>query len=96
MSTVTPNADDTFVIKRGALRTHRFLLDEGGWWALREIEQALELSDQSGLGKQLRALLHHKCIVRKGTGTPGDPYTYGVTPPCTDPIRFFTQQKRTT
>jgi hypothetical protein len=71
---------------RGALRTHRFLLAEGGWWNLREMVEAMNLSDTAGVHKQLQALYHHKCIARKGTGVAGDPYRFGVTAACVIPF----------
>lgn len=73
---------------RGALRTHAFLLDQGGWWDVRELGQGLELSDLSGLCLQLYALMHHRCIARKGTGVAGAPFRYGVTAACADPTKI--------
>lgn len=74
------------LLGRGALRTHRFLLDAGGWWNLREMVEAMDLSDTAGVHKQLQALYQHKCIARKGTGVPGDPYRFGVTAACLIPF----------
>lgn len=77
--------EKTHLLGRGALRTHRFLLDAGGWWNLREMVKAMDLSDTVGVHKQLQALYHHKCIARKGTGVAGDPYRFGVTAACVIP-----------
>lgn len=73
---------------QGALRTHRFLLDQGGWWDVRELAKALDLSDSAGVYVQIQALLNHRCVARKGTGVSGDPYRYGVTAACTDPTKL--------
>lgn len=67
---------------RGALRTYRFLLGQGGWWSAREMCQALELTHEVSLLPQLRKLLAHKHIVRRGDGVAGKPYQYGVTALC--------------
>lgn len=68
---------------RGAVRTFRFLLDQGGWWDAREMCRALELTHVVSLLPQLRKLMEHKHIARKGAGVAGDPYRYGVTTACT-------------
>jgi hypothetical protein len=67
---------------RGAVRTFRFLLDQGGWWDAREMCRALELTHVVSLLPQLRKLMEHKHIVRKGDGVAGSPYRYGVTAAC--------------
>lgn len=86
MSTALQTAPEkTHLLGRGALRTHRFLLDAGGWWDLREMCKEMHLSDTAGVNRQLQALHHHKCIARKGKGVSGDPYRFGVTAACVIP-----------
>jgi hypothetical protein len=70
-------------IKRGARRTYALLLNEGGWWSMRELGHKLGLTWHNSLGAQLFALHIAGHIARKGTGVSGDPYTYGVTAKCT-------------
>lgn len=77
---------DAHKLGRGALRTHRFLLAEGGWWNLREMCKEMNLSDTAGVNRQLQALHHHQCIERKGKGVSGDPYRFGVTAACVIPF----------
>ncbi len=80
MSAATANPTK---LGRGAVRTFRFLLDQGGWWDSREMCQALELTHVVSLLPQLRKLMECQHIARKGAGVAGDPYRYGVTTACT-------------
>lgn len=68
---------------RGALRTYRHLLNQGGWWSVRELCQALEVSRGESLTPQLNELLDRRHITRRGAGVSGDPYRYGVLAACT-------------
>jgi len=67
---------------RGAVRTYRFLLNEGGWWSMREMCRALELTHEVSLMPQLQELLQRQHVVRRGAGVSGDPYRFGVTAAC--------------
>lgn len=67
---------------RGALRTYRFLLNEGGWWSIREMCQAFEVMNGVSLLPQLRMLLSRRHIARRGAGMAGDPHVFGVTTTC--------------
>lgn len=67
---------------RGALRTYRHLLNQGGWWSVRELCDALEVTRNVSLLPQLYELLDRQHIMRRGAGVAGDPYTYGVTAAC--------------
>jgi hypothetical protein len=84
---VSTAPEKTHVLGRGALRTYQFLLDQGGWWAAREMVHELNLTGGASLNRQLLALHQHKCVVRKGTGVAGDAYRYGVTLACVDPTK---------
>jgi predicted DNA-binding transcriptional regulator len=76
-------ANDIPPLGRGALRTYRFILNQGGWWNLREIVHELLLSDHAGVHKQLQMLHAQGHIARKGAGVAGDPYRFGVIAACT-------------
>lgn len=67
---------------RGALRTYRHLLNAGGWWSVRELCQALEVTHYVSLLPQLNELEVRKHITRRGAGVAGNPYRYGVTVAC--------------
>lgn len=67
---------------RGALRTYEFLLNQGGWWCMRELCQALEVSQGAALLPQLRVLLEREHIARRGAGRAGDPHVFGVLASC--------------
>lgn len=77
------SANDKPKLGRGALRTYRFILNQGGWWGLREIARDLLLTDHAGMHKQLQLLHKQGYIARKGAGVAGDPYRFGVTAACT-------------
>lgn len=76
---------------RGALRTYEFLLNQGGWWSLRELCQALELTHGVSLLPQLRVLLERQHIARRGAGRAGDPFEFGVPTSCV-PVAGVTLQ----
>lgn len=67
---------------RGALRTYAFLLDEGGWWSMLELREALGLAQVVSLLPQLRVLLERQHIARRGAGRAGDPFEFGVPVSC--------------
>lgn len=77
---------------RGAVRTYSFLLNEGGWWAVREMSQAFELTGGSTLSRQLRELLDAGHIARRGNGKAGTPYEFGVLTTCV-PVPGVTLQQ---
>jgi hypothetical protein len=63
------------------MRAYVLLLNEGGWWSLREISWALEVH-VSTLYPQLEALLGRQHIARRGAGKAGTPHVFGVTTAC--------------
>lgn len=67
---------------RGALRTYRHLLNQGGWWSVRELCDALEVTYNVSLLPQLNELEVRNHIKRRGAGVSGDPYRYGVIASC--------------
>lgn len=66
---------------RGVLRVYALLLNEGGWWSLREISWVLE-APGSTLHPHLETLLGRQHIARRGAGKAGTPYEFGVTTTC--------------
>lgn len=82
MSATTTPQPTTRKLGRGAVRTYRHLLNQGGWWSIRELCDALEVTRGESLMPQLHKLEDHKHITRRGAGVSGDPYRYGVTAAC--------------
>jgi hypothetical protein len=74
---------------RSALQAYRLLLNEGGWWTLKEIAYAREIFVHNGLRDALKKLVDDLHVERRGSGSGCDPYRYGVTAKC-KPVPYVT------
>ncbi len=78
---VAPAARPTRRLGAGAQRAYALLLNEGGWWSVREMCWALEVNGASLL-PQMATLLARQHIARRGAGKAGEPFEYAVLPVC--------------
>lgn len=74
---------------RSELQAYRLLLNEGGWWTLKEIAYAREIFVHRGLRNALKKLVDDLHVERRGSGSGCDPYRYGVTTKC-KPVPYVT------
>lgn len=75
----------------GARRAHGLLLNEGGWWSMREMCWALEVNGATLL-PQIAVLLGRQHIARRGAGKAGEPFEYAVLVSCVPVPGVFLQQ----
>ena len=73
-------------ITHGHVADWQFLLKQGGYWTAKEIAQAHEQLTFGNRQARLERLFAGGHVMRKGAGVNGDPYRYGVTARCTEPV----------